>query len=207
MGLPGSIVSDYFAINELHDRRDTFGHHVAHDAKDAARLAVQAGVDIELPDPDCYPHLLDLVREGAIAESVIDQRVRAVLRAKFLMRLFDDPYVDPAEAERLVREPSHRDLALEAARKTITLLKNEAILPLRPTEKMTIAVIGPNAARVMLGGYSEVPLSADTVLGGIRSRECLSPSKSSTTRAAGSRSVDRGTRTRSSLPNPTRTAA
>ncbi len=170
-GFRGFTVSDYFAISELYDRAETFGHHVASDAKDAARLAVQAGVDVELPDPDGYPHLASLVHEGTIPESVIDDRVRPILRAKILLRLFDDPYVDPAEAERLVREPSHRQLALEAARKTITLLKNDtSILPLRPAAGMTLAVIGPNADRVMLGGYSGVPLHADTVLSGIRAR-------------------------------------
>ncbi len=87
------------------------------------------------------------------------------------MRLFEDPYVDPAAAERIVREPSHRELALEAARKTITLLKNDpAILPLDPDAAKTIAVIGPHADRVMLGGYSGVPLHFETVLGGIKSR-------------------------------------
>ena len=170
-GFRGFTVSDYFAITELYDRAETFGHHVASDAKDAARLAVQAGVDVELPDPDGYPHLASLVHEGTIPESVIDDRVRPILRAKILLRLFDDPYVDPAEAERLVREPSHRQLALEAARKTITLLKNDtSTLPLRPAAGMTLAVIGPNADRVMLGGYSGVPLHADTVLSGIRAR-------------------------------------
>jgi len=170
-GFRGFTVSDYFAISELYDRAETFGHHVASDAKDAARLAVQAGVDVELPDPDGYPHLTSLVHEGTISESVIDDRVRPILRAKILLRLFDDPYVDPAEAERLVREPSHRQLALEAARKTITLLKNDtSILPLRPAAGMTLAVIGPNADRVMLGGYSGVPLHADTLLSGIRAR-------------------------------------
>lgn len=170
-GFGGFTVSDYFAIRELHERPELYGHHLAHDAKEAAALAVRAGVDIELPDPDCYPHLVDLVREGTIAESVIDDRVRPMLRAKFLLGLFDDPYVDPAEAERIVREPSHRALALEAARKTITLLKNDdAVLPLRPETLGTIAVIGPNADRVMLGGYSGVPLHAGTVLQGIRDR-------------------------------------
>ncbi len=167
----GFTVSDYFAIRELNERPELYGHHLAHDPKEAAALAVRAGVDIELPDPDCYPHLVDLVREGTIPESLIDERVRPMLRAKFLLRLFDDPYVDPAEAERIVRDPSHRELALEAARKTITLLKNEGgILPLHADRFKTIAVIGPNADRVMLGGYSGTPLHADTVLQGIRAR-------------------------------------
>ena len=94
-----------------------------------------------------------------------------MLRAKFLLGLFDDPYVDPAEAERIVRDPFHRALALEAARKTITLLKNEGgTLPLDEHRVKRIAVIGPNADRVMLGGYSGQPIHTDTVLQGIRLR-------------------------------------
>ena len=170
-GFQGFTVSDYFAIRELNERPELYGHHLAHDPKEAAALAVRAGVDIELPDPDCYSNLVELVREGTIPESVIDDRVRPMLRAKFLLRLFDDPYVDPASAERVVREPSHREIALEAARKAITLLKNEGdVLPLSLDRIRTIAVIGPNADRVMLGGYSGVPLHADTVLQGIRAR-------------------------------------
>jgi beta-glucosidase len=170
-GFRGFTVSDYFAIRELNESALATSHHVARDGKHAAELAVLAGVDIELPDPDCYPHLLELVREGTIPESLIDDRVRPMLRAKFQLGLFDDPYVDPAEAERIVRDPAHRELALEAARKTITLLKNDGgILPLAAERIRRIAVIGPNADRVMLGGYSGVPLQADTVLQGLRAR-------------------------------------
>jgi beta-glucosidase len=170
-GFRGFIVSDYFAIRELNERPELYGHHLARDRKEAAALAARAGVDIELPDPDCFPFLVDLVREGRIPQSLIDDRVRPMLRAKFQMGLFDDPYVDPAAAERVVRDPSHRELALEAARKTITLLKNDnSILPLQPQRIRTMAVIGPNADRVMLGGYSGTPLHVDTVLQGLRAR-------------------------------------
>ncbi len=170
-GFRGTVVSDYFAIRELNDRAESLGHHVAADAKAAAALAVRAGVNIELPDPDCYPFLIELVREGTLPEALIDERVRPLLQAKFRLRLFEDPYVDPDEAERLVREPSHRTLALEAARKTITLLKNaHDVLPLKATALTTIAVIGPNADRVMLGGYSGTPLQSSTVLQAIRER-------------------------------------
>ncbi len=171
-GFRGFTVSDYFAIRELHETKtNATSHYVARDGKHAAEIAVRAGVDIELPDPDCYPHLVELVREGTIPESLIDDRVRPMLRAKFQLGLFDDPYVDPDEAERIVRDPFHRALALEAARKTITLLKNDGgVLPLDEHRVTRLAVIGPNADRVMLGGYSGVPLHADTVLQGIRLR-------------------------------------
>ncbi len=170
-GFRGFTVSDYFAIRELNERPELYGHHLAADRKEAAALAVRAGVDIELPDPDCYPFLVELVREGTVAESVIDDRVRPMLEAKFLLGLFEDPYVDPEHAERLVREPASRALALEAARKTITLLKNEgAVLPLATDKIRKIAVIGPNADRVMLGGYSGVPLYSCTALQGIKDR-------------------------------------
>lgn len=171
-GFSGYTVSDYFAIRELNETRtNATSHYIARDARHAAELAVRAGVDIELPDRDCYPHLVELVRDGTIPESLIDDRVRPMLRAKFQLGLFDTPYVDADAAERIVREPAHRDLALEAARKTITLLKNDAaILPIRPGAVRRIAVIGPNADRVMLGGYSGVPLHASTVVQGIRER-------------------------------------
>jgi beta-glucosidase len=172
-GFTGFVVSDYFAIRELHERPELYGHHLAHDGREAALLAARAGVDIELPDPDCYPHLTELVREGTLPESVIDDRIRPMLRAKFQLGLFDDPYVDPDVAERIVREPAHGDLALEAARKTITLLKNDAgVLPLNVTNGhiRSIAVIGPNADRIMLGGYSGVPRHTITALQGIRDR-------------------------------------
>jgi beta-glucosidase len=169
-GFRGFVVSDYFAIREMNDRPELFGHHVAEDARHAAALAVLAGVDIELPDPDCYPHLVELVRDGTIPESVIDDRIRPMLRAKFQLGLFDNPYVDADAAERIVRDPSHRALALEAATKTITLLKNDGLLPIDPSSIRSIAVIGPNADRLMLGGYSGVPLHATTVLQGLRDR-------------------------------------
>jgi beta-glucosidase len=170
-GFGGFTVSDYFAIRELCERPELYGHHLARNRKEAAALAALSGVDIELPDPDCYPFLVELVREGTLPESLLDERVRPMLRAKFQLGLFDDPYVDPEAAERIVREPAHRELALEAARKTITLLKNDGgVLPLDVKRIRTIAVIGPNADREMLGGYSGKPLYRSTVLEGIRQR-------------------------------------
>lgn len=167
----GYVVSDYFAIRELHERPELFGNHLAEDRPQAAALAVQAGVNIELPDPDCYPYLVELVRKGVLKESLIDELVAPMLAWKFRLGLFEDPYVDPAAAERIVGCEAHRSLALQAARETITLLKNDGgLAPLDPGRLRTIAVIGPNADRVMLGGYSGVPKQYTTLLQGIRDR-------------------------------------
>ena len=168
-GFKGFVVSDYYAIWELNYRPDTHGHFVAADKKEACALAVRAGVNIELPEPDCYRYLAELVREGTLQESQLDDLVAPMLLAKFRMGLFDDPYVDPDEAERVVSCDANRELAFQGARETITLLKNEGnLLPLDLAQTRTIAVIGPNANRSLLGGYSGVPRYNVTVLDGIR---------------------------------------
>jgi beta-glucosidase len=170
-GFDGFIVSDYYAIWELSDRPDTHGHAVAADKKEACALAVRAGVNIELPEPDCYLHLVELVREGTLAESQLDDLVAPMLLWKFKLGLFDDPYVDADEAERVVGCDDHRRLARQAARETITLLKNDGgLLPLDARAIKSIAVIGPNAHRSLLGGYSGRPPYDVTVLDGIKAR-------------------------------------
>lgn len=170
-GFEGFVVSDYYAIWELSDRPDTHGHAVAADKREACTLAVRAGVNIELPEPDCYLHLVDLVRSGALQESQLDDLVAPMLFWKFKLGLFDDPYVDPDEAERVANDDDHRLLARRAARETITLLENRGgLLPLDPRAINSIAVIGPNAHRSLLGGYSGRPKHDVTVLDGIKAR-------------------------------------
>jgi beta-glucosidase len=170
-GFEGFVVSDYYAIWELSYRPDTHGHHVAADRREACALAVEAGVNIELPEPDCYLSIVELVREGVLKEETIDGLVGPMLLWKFRMGLFDDPYVDPDEAERIVGSEANSALALQASRETITLLKNEnEVLPLSLDGLGRIAVIGPNADRPLLGGYSGVPKHAVSVLEGIRAR-------------------------------------
>ncbi|HEV2130232.1 MAG TPA: glycoside hydrolase family 3 N-terminal domain-containing protein, partial [Longimicrobiaceae bacterium] len=170
-GFEGFVVSDYYAIWELNYRPDTHGHFVAADKKEACALAVHAGVNIELPEPDCYLHLEELVREGTIAESRLDELVAPMLRWKFELGLFDDPYVDPNHAERIVGSDANREIALQGAREAITLLKNEENLaPLDLDGIGTIAVIGPNADRSLLGGYSGVPKYNVSLLEGIKAR-------------------------------------
>jgi len=170
-GFKGYYVSDYFAIWELGYRPDTHGHFVAADKKESCGLAVEAGVNIELPDPDCYLHLVELVKKRVLKESQLDELVAPMLLWKFKLRLFDDPYVDPAEAQRIVGCGEHRQLARQSAREVITLLKNEGgLAPLDLGKYRTIAVIGPNANRTLLGGYSGVPKHEVTVLEGIKER-------------------------------------
>jgi beta-glucosidase len=170
-GFKGFVVSDYYAIRELAERPELFGNHLAEDGRRAAALAAKAGVNIELPEPDCYLHLVELVKKGVLKESLLDELVAPMLLWKFKLGLFDDPYTDPEEAVRISGCEAHRALALEAARKTITLLKNDnRTVPLDPRRVRTLAVIGPNADRVLLGGYSGRPKRFVTLLEGIRAR-------------------------------------
>ena len=170
-GFKGFVVSDYYAIWELGYRPDTHGHFVARDKKESCLLAIKAGVNIELPDPDCFLQITELVREGAITESELDDLVGPMLYWKFKLGLFDDPYVDPQQAELFVGSEANRKLAYRAACETITLLKNDNnLLPLNPKKLKTIAIIGPNSDHSLLGGYSGVPKHNITVLDGIRAK-------------------------------------
>ena len=165
-GFTGHVVSDYYAIPQMVDL-----HHVAADKSAAAKLAIEAGVDTELPDPDAFPMLVQLVKDGQVSEKAIDRAVARNLRAKFLLGLFENPYVDVERAVRVTNSAEHRALAAEAARRSITLLKNQNnLLPLNLSALKSIAVIGPNAARVHLGGYSDNPGRGVSVLDGIKEK-------------------------------------
>jgi beta-glucosidase len=165
-GFNGFIVSDYYAIGEMVTR-----HGLAANKPDAAKLALEAGVDVELPDTDLYQNLPQLINQGKISQALLDQSVARVLRAKFLLGLFENPYVDPERAAKVVNSQAHRDLAAEAARRSIILLKNQGnVLPLDKTRLKSIAVIGPNAAGVHLGGYSDNPQRGVSILQGLRDK-------------------------------------
>src|SRR5437588_659643 len=162
----GVIVSDWFAISQLADL-----HHVAADHAEAARRALAAGVDVELPDVQAYGTLVDQVRQGRVAEATIDTTVRRLLRAKFELGLFENPLVDSDAADRISGADASRSLALDAARQAITLLKNDGgILPLSVERLSRVAVIGPHAAEILLGGYSGGPRHTVSILDGIRPR-------------------------------------
>jgi beta-glucosidase len=165
-GFEGIVVSDFFGIRNNWDT-----HRVAADSTEAARLAVTAGVDVDLPELASYQRLTALVRNDVIDEALIDRSVRRILRAKFNMGLFDDPYVDPDEAERIVANPDHLATARRVGGEAITLLKNEGgLLPLDTAAVRTIALIGPHADYAERGNYAGVPASRVTPLAALRER-------------------------------------
>ncbi len=151
-GFDGLVVSDYFAINMLKET-----HLVASDKEDAAKQAIEAGVDIELPSTDCYGKpLKDLFVKGVLTESMIDAVVGRILKMKFLLGIFDHPYADEKKASKIFDTPEQRRLAHIMAQKSIVLLKNaHHTLPVS-RDIASIAVIGPNAdrARNILGDYA-----------------------------------------------------
>jgi beta-glucosidase len=165
-GFSGVVVSDYFGIRQL---RTT--HHVVASNEEAAKLALESGVDIELPYAEVNPLLADLVAQGKVSEAYVDRAVARILRAKFLTGLFDDPFVDPAHAEEVTNSGAHAQLALDAARRAIILLKNDGhLLPLDRDRYKRIAVVGPNAKEVHLGGYSGTPGRGVSILEGIEGK-------------------------------------
>lgn len=165
-GFNGLVVSDYFGIDEL-----IRVHHVVATEGAAAKLALESGVDIELPFASAYPSLLDQLKEGKVSEALIDRAAARVLRTKFLTGLFEDPFVDPAYAEKIVNSLEHQRLALKAAHETIVLLKNEShLLPLDKSKYKRVAVIGPNAAELHLGGYSNKPGRGVSILQAIKDK-------------------------------------
>jgi beta-glucosidase len=168
-GFEGFVTSDGFGVPQL-----VLLHRTAADVDEAARRAIEAGVDCEVPAGICYPGLLKQAEAGKVSMQAIDRAVGNVLRAKMRLGLLDDrsyPALDPDRAERVTNCPAHRDLALRAAREAIVLLKNERdLLPLDAAAIGSVAVIGPNAADLHLGGYAEDPGHGASVLEGIRQR-------------------------------------
>jgi beta-glucosidase len=164
-GFRGIVVSDYYSVLDIYEK-----HKTAENRGEAGKQAAEAGLDMELPHHVCYPELVELAKEDKMSVEAIDECVRRILWIKFWLGLFDDPYVDPEYAEKICDCSKHRQLALRAAQKAIVLLKNnQNILPLKKKLK-SIAVIGPNASEVRLGGYSVKDIKVVTPLEGIRNR-------------------------------------
>jgi beta-glucosidase len=151
-GFKGFVLSDLGAIHRLFDV-----HHIAATPQDAVLIALSAGVDMQFYDFDHATYqnaIIDAVAHGRIEEAVLDRAVARVLRAKFMLGLFDRPLVDTSLSKRVSRSAGHLRLALDSARQSMCLLKNEnKLLPLSESTQR-IALIGPNVAAVRLGDYS-----------------------------------------------------
>ena len=165
-GFDGLIVSDYFGITDL-----VTLHHVVATNPEAAKMALEAGIEIELPFEATFSSLADQVHQGKVSEATLDRAVAHLLRAKFEAGLFENPYVDPDYAEKFVNNPEHQQLALRAAHEAIILLKNQNnLLPLEKSKYKRIAVIGPNAADLHLGGYSNKPGRGVSILQAVKDK-------------------------------------
>ncbi len=163
-GFEGFVLSDASSVLHIHTL-----HKVARTKAEAAKKAMEAGLDMEIAETDCFEELLRLVKEGKLSEEVINEATRRILRVKFWLGLFKDPYVDPEYAEKICGSKEHRKLALKAAREAIVLLKNDDILPLAGNLR-SIAVIGPNANKIRLGGFSGYGIKVVTPLKGIKNK-------------------------------------
>lgn len=170
-GFKGYVVSDSAAVEYLYKK-----HGVAADMKEAVRQSIEAGLNVKTnftPPDDFILPLRELVKEGKISMKTLDDRVRDVLRVKFLVGIFDQPYVADAEVTaRIVNSAEHQAVALRAARESMVLLKNDNnVLPLSK-QITSIAVIGPNADDDSTAQYRYGPsgLKGITVLEGIKKK-------------------------------------
>lgn len=158
-GYGGIVISDYTSLAE------TIAHMAVKDGREAAKRALEAGLDIEMMSLAYVHHLEDLVRSGEVDESLVDEAVRRILTLKFKLGLFEDPYryikIEEEKAAHL--RPEYRQLAREAAAKSIVLLKNEGVLPLS-TSVRSVAIIGPFAdSGHILGGWSAMGKAEEAV--------------------------------------------
>ena len=146
-GFDGYVVCDYGAVGLLKD-----GHFMAETHEDALAMSINSGLDLELMNT--HESILNLVKEGKISEEIVNESVRRILKIKFELGLFDNPFVDEKKAAEIVRCDEHKALAEEAARKSMTLLKNNGILPLDVEKVKKIGIYGPGANELCLGDYS-----------------------------------------------------
>lgn len=148
----GVVVSDYTATEELNHY-----HHVAATYAEAAAMALNAGVDMELSDKPTYHNVPEALSKNLTAMEAVDKAVLHVLDLKFRLGLFENPYV-VEDKTALIGSQEHRDLSLKAARQSMVLLKNDDhLLPLDKTKYKKIAIIGPHSNECILGGYSHMP--------------------------------------------------
>ncbi len=159
LGFEGVVVADYFTTMLLMS-----AHRVAENKEDAGQMALEAGLDVELPALDCYAGLGQRVEDGVLAMEIVDRSLRRHLRLKFDLGLFDEPMVDAAAAPRFYQTAKSRNIARQLANESIVLLRNQdATLPLDPNTSR-IAVLGPcsDDVRLLQGDY-HYPAHAEIV--------------------------------------------
>lgn len=162
----GIVVSDWFGIDQLWKK-----HFIEPNEKAATLRAFNAGITEDLPYGINYRHLGELVKEGKIKTAALDSAVADILRLKFELGLFERPSIDLEKVKTATQDLTGRRLALEAAEKSMVLLKNEGgLLPIKKSQYKKIAVIGPCAAVNYLGDYSGVPVHNVSLLEGIRNK-------------------------------------
>ncbi|HAL74008.1 MAG TPA: beta-glucosidase [Clostridiales bacterium] len=159
MKFHGVTVADYGSITTMREKR------IAANDQDCAVLALQAGMEMECPNPIAYPHLQAALAAGELDESLIDAAVLDVLTVKFRLGLFENPYPRTDDLPAAYHDPTAVEHSLQLARKSVVLLKNDGILPLR-SDVRKIAVIGPrgNSVRMMYGGYTS-PAGMEMAMG------------------------------------------
>ncbi|MFT4296838.1 MAG: glycoside hydrolase family 3 N-terminal domain-containing protein [Micropruina sp.] len=172
--LRGEFGFDGFVVSDANAVRSMVTQHFARDLADAGARAMNAGLDLEMTMEDpAYAHLTQAVADGLVSEQTIDEAVRRILRAKFRLGLFENPYADEATTATVLGTPEHRDTARTAAERTMVLLKNTGVLPLA-ADAASIAVIGQlaDSQRDTLGPwvFDYDASETVTVLDGIRAR-------------------------------------
>lgn len=164
-GFDGYVMSDGGGIDVLYQN-----HDAAAGPNEAGMMAIEAGVDYDLGgEGRCFSKLADDEKAGKVSMAAIDRAASGVLRVKFTCGMFEHPYTDPDLFERVTNSDEHKALARRAADEAMILLKNDThVLPLDASKIKVLAVIGPDAADIHLGGYSAVPMQGINVLQGIR---------------------------------------
>ena len=167
-GFTGYVISDYDAV-----RRMIYRQHIAHDQPEAAMRAITAGMDFECPNNRenyCFKYLPQLIESGEVSEVHLDSAVARVLRNKFMIGLFERPFLNPTNRGELSSmQEEYRQLARKAAEKSMILLRNENnTLPFNPNRIKRIAVIGPTADEVHYGTYSNDATPGVSILEGLK---------------------------------------
>jgi len=165
-GFTGYVISDYDAVNRM-----VYRQHAAINQAEAGKRAINAGMDFECPSnwkQYCFRFLPELIKAGEVKESVLDSAVARVLRNKFILGMFEQPYIKTiSENEKLDMQKKHRQIALKAAEQGMILLKNDGTLPFREDKIKRLAVIGPNADEVHYGNYSNDITPGISILEGL----------------------------------------